>query len=128
MLEEPEKRAEEYYFVERVRAIKTLFTFTTGFPKKECQRGAAISVSTALCGSRGFRRRKESSTIKSEQEEIVQSSLSASCIFCWAMMSCRRRDVCGLSPVMAIGNCTSIGNTSAIIQTGSLLHAPAVQH
>ncbi len=41
----------------------------------------------------------------------------------WAMMSYRRRDVCDLSSVMTIENCTSIESIFAIIQTGSLLHA-----
>jgi hypothetical protein len=120
MLEEPEKRAEEYNFVERVRAIETLFTFATGSPEEECQRrGAAINALTALCRlqeSQGFRRRKDSSTIKSEQEEIAQaivrrSSLSASlpvecmstqCIFCLGNeeLSAPRR--LWSSPVMAI--------------------------
>ena len=100
MLEELKKRAEEYNFVERVRVIETLFIFVIDFFEEECQRSdAAISASTTLCRlekSQGFRRRKDSFTIKSKQEEITQaivrrSSLSTSlsiecmstqCIFC----------------------------------------------
>jgi len=76
MLEELEKRAKEYNFVERVRAIETLFTFVTNSLEEKCQRrGATINALTALCRlqeSQGFRRRKNSSTIKSKQEEIAQ--------------------------------------------------------
>ncbi len=87
MVEEKEVRTEDYVFVERVRVIETLFTFATGSPEEECQRrGAAVSALTALCRlqeSHGFRRRKDSSTIKSEREKtaqiiLQQPSLSAS--------------------------------------------------
>jgi len=100
VIEAKEMRTEDYVFVERVRVIETLFTFATGSPEEECQRrGAAISALTALCRlqeSHGFRRRKDSSTIKSEREKTAQiivqrPSLSDSlpiecsptqCIFC----------------------------------------------
>ena len=60
--EEEERKAEDYIFVERVRAIDTLFTFATDSPEEERpRRAAAISALTALCRlqeSRGFRRRR----------------------------------------------------------------------
>jgi len=76
MAQEKKTRTEDYVFVERVRVIEALFIFATGSLEEECQRrGAVVSALTALCRlqeSHGFRRKKNSSTIKSKCEKITQ--------------------------------------------------------
>ena len=83
-VESKEMKAENYIFVERVRAIDALFTFTTSSLKAECQRRvAAIDALTTLCQlqeDKGFRRRKAASNTKLG-EESTPTSMSESSLF-----------------------------------------------
>jgi len=77
IIEEKEKRIEDYVFVKRLRVIKILFIFVIDSSKEKCQRREAIvSVLIVLCRlqkSYDFRRKKNSSTIKSKCEKMTQA-------------------------------------------------------
>ncbi len=92
MLEESKKRAKEYNFVKRVRAIETLFIFVIDFLEKECQRSdAIISALTTLCRlkkSQDFWRKKNSFTIKFEQEKITQVIVRRSSLSTFLLIEC----------------------------------------
>lgn len=76
VIEAKEIRTKDYVFVKRVRVIEILFTFVIDSLEEECQRReATISALTTLCRlqeSHGFRRKKNSSTIKSKREKTTQ--------------------------------------------------------
>ena len=71
---------EDYVFIERVRAIDTLFTFTTSSPEeKRKRRMEAINALTALCclqeGKRPCRPKASALTIKLKQNRTPLSAL-----------------------------------------------------
>ena len=109
-------KAEAYIFVERVRAVDTLFTFTTPSPKAECRRRvAAVDALTALCQlqeGRGFRRWKPASDTKLKRArqrqylsqhvfptpsrlEVNPLNVSSAS----ALRVCRQKNACGVSLV-----------------------------
>lgn len=76
MTKEKETKTKDYVFVKCVRIIEALFIFITSFSKKKCQRREVIvNVLTILCQlqkNHDFRRKKNSSTIKSKREKTTQ--------------------------------------------------------
>ena len=71
---------EDYVFVERVRVIDALFTFTRSSPEEECKRRVeAINALTALCrlqeGKRPCRPKASASTIKLERDRTPPSAI-----------------------------------------------------